>query len=194
MFYGNLVNDMVILTPDSSTGRPVIEVDPPANIPNGYHAESRFRDNGSSITQVWNVVPNAGTPQDAAITLAMMQAEALSDDEALKVPALYPDWSGNAVVYPVGTRVLYNGTLYKAIETHTSSSTTSPIDSPQNWVKVLPSSSGETAPDWESGHIYNKGDRVTKYGNVYESTMDSNTYEPGIFGSESAWTQITQSS
>lgn len=193
MLYGNLVNNMVILTPDLSTGRPVIEVDPPSNVPTGYHTESRFRDNGSSITQVWDVVPDAGTPQDAAITLAMMQAEALSDDEALKVPALYPEWSGNFVVYPVGIRVLYNGTLYKAIETHTSSSTTSPIDSPQNWVKVLPSSSGETAPDWESGRIYNKGDRVTKYGCIYESAMDSNTYEPGVVGSESAWTQITQS-
>lgn len=193
MLYGNLVNNMVILTPDSHTGRPVIEVDPPTNVPTGYHTESRFRDNGRSITQVWDVVPDAGTPQDAAITLAMMQAESLSDDEALKVPALYPEWSGNAVVYPVGTRVLYNGTLYKAIETHTSSSVISPIDSLQNWVKVLPSSSGETAPDWERGHIYNKGDRVTKYGCIYESTIDSNTYEPGVVGSESAWTQITQS-
>lgn len=193
MLYGNLINNMVILTPDSHTGRPVIEVDPPVNVPTGYHTESRFRDNGRSITQVWDVVPDAGTPQDAAIMLAMMQAEKLSDDEALKVSALYPEWSGNSVVYSVGTRVLYNGTLYKAIETHTSTATTSPIESPQNWVKVLPSSSGESAPNWESGHIYNKGDRVTKYGNIYESTIDSNTYEPGVFGSESAWIQITQS-
>ena len=193
MFYGNLVNNMVILTPDSSTGRPVMEVDPPTNVPTGYHTESRFRDNGSSITQVWDIVPDAGTPQDAAITLAMMQAEALSDDEALKVPALYPEWSGNSVVYPVGTRVLYNGTLYRALETRTSTPTESPIDSPQTWVKVLPSSSGETAPEWENGHSYNKGDRVTRRGNIYESTMDSNIYEPGVFGSESCWTQITQS-
>ena len=193
MFYGNLVNNMVILTPDSSTGRPVMEVDPPTNVPTGYHTESRFRDNGSSITQVWDIVPDAGTPQDAAITLAMMQAETLSDDEALKVPALYPEWSGNSVVYPVGTRVLYNGTLYRALETRTSTPTESPIDSPQNWVKVLPSSSGETAPEWENGHSYNQGDRVTRRGNIYESTMDSNIYEPGVFGSESCCTQITQS-
>ena len=193
MLYGNLVNNMVILTPDSSTGRPVMEVDPPTNVPTGYHTESRFRDNGSSITQVWDIVPDAGTPQDAAITLAMMQAEALSDDEALKVPALYPEWSCNSVVYPVGTRVLYNGTLYRSLETRTSTPTESPIDSPQNWVKVLHSSSGETAPEWENGHSYNQGDRVTRRGNIYESTMDSNIYEPGVFGSESCWTQITQS-
>lgn len=193
MFYGNLVNGMVVISTDISKGRPIIEVDAPSNIPSGYHTETRFVDSGSSITQVWDIVPDAGTPQDAAITLAMMQAEALSDDEALKVPALYPEWSGNSVVYPVGTRVLYNGTLYRALETRTSTPTESPIDSPQNWVKVLPSSSGETAPEWENGHSYNQGDRVTRRGNIYESTMDSNIYEPGVFGSESCWTQITQS-
>lgn len=193
MLYGNLVNEMVILTPDQSKGRPIIEVDPPTNIPAGYHATSRFRDNGTSIAQVWDIVPDAGTAQDAAVQLAQMQAAKLSDDEALKVPALYPEWTGNAVVYPTGDRVLYNGMLYKSIETHTSSDATSPIDSPQNWVKVVPSSCGETVADWESGHIYNKGDRVTRRGNIYESTMDSNIYEPGVFGSESYWTQITQS-
>ena len=193
MLYGNLVNEMVILTPDQSAGRPIIEVDQPKNIPAGYHATSRFRDNGTSIAQVWDIVPDAGTAQDAAVQLAQMQAAKLSDDEALKVPALYPEWTGNAVVYPTGTRVLYNGTLYKSIETHTSSATTSPTDSPQNWVKVLPSSTGGTVSEWESGHIYNKGDRVMKYGSVYESAIDSNTYEPGVVGSDSAWIQITQS-
>lgn len=193
MLYGNLVNELVILTPDQSTGRPIIEVDQPKNVPAGYHATSRFRDNGTSIAQVWDIVPDAGTAQDAAVQLAQMQASKLSDDEALLVPALFPEWTGNAVVYPTGTRVLYNGTLYKSIDTHTSSVTTSPTDSPQNWVKVLPSSTEGSVSEWESGHIYNKGDRVMKYGSVYESAIDSNTYEPGVVGSDSAWIQITQS-
>ena len=193
MLYGNLVNGMVVINTDVSKGRPIIEVDKPSDIPIGYHVETRFVDSGNSITQVWDIVPDSGTPKDAALILAQMQAAKLSDDEALKVSALYPEWTGNAVVYPTGDRVLYNGTLYKSIETHTSSASTSPIDSPQNWVKVLPSSSGETAPEWENGHSYNKGDRVTRRGNIYESTMNSNIYEPGVFGSESCWTQITKS-
>lgn len=193
MLYGNFSNGLVILTTDPSTGRLIIENPEPSSIPSGFHTSMRFVDSGTSITQVWDIVPDAGTAQDAAVQLAQMQAAKLSDDEALKVPALYPEWTGNAVVYPTGTRVLYNGTLYKSIETHTSSVTTSPIDSPQNWVKVLPSSGGETVADWESGHIYNKGDRVKKYGNIYESAIDSNTYEPGVVGSDSAWIQITQS-
>lgn len=41
------------------------------------------------------------------------------------------------------------------------------------------------------GKTYAKGDRVTKYGQVYESLMDGNTIEPGTLGSESAWKQLT---
>lgn len=193
MLYGNFSNGLVILTTDPSTGRLIIENPEPSSIPAGFHTSMRFVDSGTSITQVWDIVPDAGTAQDAAVQLAQMQASKLSDDEALLVPALFPEWTGNAVVYPTGTRVLYNGTLYKSIETHTSSATTSPTDSPQNWVKVLPSSTGGSVSEWESGHIYNKGDRVMKYGSVYESAIDSNTYEPGVVGSDSAWIQITQS-
>ena len=50
---------------------------------------------------------------------------------------------------------------------------------------------GESVPEWVSGKSYAKGDRVTKYGQVYESLMDGNTIEPGTFGSESAWKQLT---
>lgn len=196
MFYGNLVNNMVILTPDSSTGRPVIEVDPPANVPTGYHTESRFRDNGSSITQVWDVVPDAGTPQDAAITLAMMQAETLSDEEALKVPALYPEWSGNAVAYVKGDRVLYNGTLYKVLQNHTSQSDWTPVAATSLFAKVLIDQSGggsTTTPEWEqpdSTNPYTKGDKVTHNGKTWESLVDNNVWEPGATGTESLWKEV----
>ena len=36
------------------------------------------------------------------------------------------------------------------------------------------------------------GDKVNKYGVVYESIMDGNSIEPGTFGNESACNQITQ--
>lgn len=34
------------------------------------------------------------------------------------------------------------------------------------------------------------GDRVTKYGAVYESLLDGNTLETGTFGSEGAWAVV----
>lgn len=120
MFYGNLIDGNVILTSDPSQGRPISQLEQPTNIPVGYHAESRFVDAGSSITQVWDIIPNAGTPQDAALLLAQMQAKSLSDDEALEVAALYPEWSGNDVIYTAGDRVLHNGELYKVMKDHVS--------------------------------------------------------------------------
>ena len=57
----------------------------------------------------------------------------------------------------------------------------------------MPSASGDTPAEWVSGKSYAKGDRVTKYGQVYESTMDANTLEPGVVGSDSAWTLVTAS-
>ena len=55
----------------------------------------------------------------------------------------------------------------------------------------MPSSTGgETVAEWVAGKAYAKGDRVTKYGQVYESLMDSNTLEPGVVGSDSAWSLV----
>lgn len=196
MFYGNLINGMVILVPDSSQGRPIIEVDAPSNIPAGYHTETHFVDSGSSITQVWDIVPDAGSPQDAAIMLAMMQAKSLSDDEALKVPALYPEWSGNAVAYVKGDRVLYNGTLYKVLQNHTSQSDWTPVAAASLFANVLIDQSGgdsTTTPEWEqpdSTNGYSNGDKVTHNGKTYESLVDNNVWEPGVTGTESLWKEV----
>lgn len=46
--------------------------------------------------------------------------------------------------------------------------------------------------EWRQGKSYAVGDKVKKYGVVYESIMDGNTIEPGTFGSDGAWKQITQ--
>lgn len=86
--------------------------------------------------------------------------------------------------------MLWQGALYKAISGHTATAD-DPTTDPQHWIKVVPSASGDTPAEWVSGKSYAKGDRVIKYGQVYESLMDGNTIEPGTFGSESAWKQLT---
>lgn len=50
---------------------------------------------------------------------------------------------------------------------------------------------GADAPEWVGGKTYAKGDRVSKYGSVYESLIDGNTLEPGAFGSDSAWSIVS---
>ena len=187
MFYGQFVSGSVYLTCDGS-GLPIREAaEPTPGV--GYHTSLAYEQRDGAIWQVWTIVPDAGTAQDAALMLAQIQAGRLSDDDALKVPALFPrDERGH--VYAQGDRVLWQGTLYKAASGHTATAE-DPTADPQHWAKVLPSASGDAPAEWVSGKSYAKGDRVTRYGKVYESLVDSNATEPGVFGSESAWNQLT---
>lgn len=116
MFYGQFVSGSVYLTTDGS-GLPIRETAEP-NPGAGYHTVLSYEQHDGAIWQVWTLVPDAGTPQDAALMLAQIQAAALSDDDALKVPALYPLYACGHV-YAQGDRVLWQGTLYKAISGHT---------------------------------------------------------------------------
>ena len=176
MLTGTMTNGIVMLT--TTGGVPVIESTAPDSIPAGYHAQMGFVDSGTKIVQTWTVVPDVGTVADAAATLAQMQAASLSDDDALKVPALFPEWEGDGHCYAQGDRVVYHGKLYKCIAAHTSSDTVAPSASPQRWTEVLPSTSTDTnVEEWQQGKSYTTGDKVKKYGAVYESLMDGNTIE-----------------
>lgn len=55
-----------------------------------------------------------------ALTEAVIKVRSLlTDEQAIEVPALYPAWKEN-IEYKSGVRVLYNGVLYKTIESHMS--------------------------------------------------------------------------
>lgn len=188
MFYGQFVSGSVYLTTDGS-GLPIREAAEP--VPGaGFHTALSYEQRDGAIWQVWSIVPDAGTPQDAALMLAQIQAARLADDDALKVPALFPVYE-RGHVYAQGDRALWQGALYKAIAGHTAEAS-DPTADPQHWVRVVASTGGADAPEWASGKAYAKGDRVTKYGAVYESLLDGNTLEPGTFGSEGAWAVVSE--
>ena len=187
MFYGQFVSGSVYLTTDGS-GLPIREAaEPTPGV--GYHTVLAYEQHDGAIWQVWTLVPDAGTAQDAALMLAQIQAAKLGDADALKVPALFPRYE-KGHVYAQGDRVLWQGALYKAVSGHTATAE-DPTADPQHWAKVVPAADGtETVAEWVSGKTYAKGDRVTKYGQVYESLMDANTLEPGVVGSDSAWSLV----
>lgn len=113
-------------------------------------------------------------------------AEQLSDEDALEVAAIYPTWAslvGKEV--PAGERLWYDGFLWKVLQPHTVQDNWTPSTSPSLYVKV----SIEEIPEWVqptgAQDAYNKGDEVKHNGHVWESDVDSNTWEPGVYG----WTQ-----
>ncbi|MCI6122430.1 MAG: hypothetical protein MR696_11765 [Lachnospiraceae bacterium] len=126
--------------------------------------------------------------QTAAIAVAQIQAQALTDEQALSAQAIYPAWSGNGVIYTVDYKVLYDGTLYKCLQAHTSQAYWTPDTAPSLWAKVL-ITDPEVIAEWEqpdSTNPYSKGDRVTHNGKTWESLVDNNVWEPGVYG----WTEV----
>ena len=189
MLYGTMAGGLVLLVADETKGRPVTESAAPA-VPEGYVARARFEDAGSSIAQVWDVLPAEGTAADAALALARMQAAQLSDEQALSVPALYDAWAP-ATSYAAGERVTHQGILYKVLQAHLSAANAAPPEAPSLYARVLPGQSGSgVVGEWEqpdSTNPYAKGDRVTHNGRTWESLVDNNVWEPGATGTASLW-------
>lgn len=189
--HGTMMGGLVLLSADGS-GVPVNAADAP-EAPAGYVARARFVDSGSSIDQVWELVPESGTAADAAVTLAQMQAAKLDDGDALKVAALFPEWQVGVAKYAAGERVMRNGTLYRCLQDHAPQADWAPEDATSLWAKVLPGQSGTAVGEWAqptgAQDAYAKGDRVTHNGKTWESTVDANVWEPGAAGI-TQWTEV----
>lgn len=118
---------------------------------------------------------------------AMIEKAALSldDADALEAVELFPVWAVETA-YTAGIRVRYGEKLYRCEQSHTSQADWTPDQTPALWTEVA--KPGEI-PVWRqptgAQDAYMTGDKV-KYpdenGAVYESTMDYNVYEPGVYG------------
>ena len=111
-------------------------------------------------------------------------AVTLDDETALTGVELFPVWAiGTA--YAVDDRVQHGGTLYKCVQAHTSQADWTPDATPALWVIVTV----EEWPEWVqpagSHDAYAKGSKVTHNGQKWISDVDSNVWEPGVYG----WTE-----
>ena len=120
----------------------------------------------------------------------LVSLEYLTDEQALTVAVLYPEWTSGKEM-KAGCRYRYNDVLYKCLQDHTSQDDWKPDAAPSLWAKVLVDENNDTIPEWEqpeSTNPYSKGDKVTHSGKTWESTIDGNVWEPGIYG----WTEVTE--
>ena len=127
----------------------------------------------------------------ALMLRAMMEkaAASLDDSDALSAVELFPEWKPDTA-YTVGIRVRYDGVLYRCEQAHTSQPDWTPDKTPALWTEVAEPG---TIPVWKqptgAQDAYMTGDKVHYPGeddSVYESTMDYNVYEPGVFG----WVEV----
>lgn len=115
----------------------------------------------------------------------------ISDGVALKMPEVFPHWSGNSKEYVVDDKVLYNNVLYKVLQNHTSQETWTPISAPSLFAKVL-TSEGEIL-EWEqpsADNAYMIGDKVKFNGKIYESVIDNNVWSPEAY--PQGWKEVEE--
>lgn len=110
----------------------------------------------------------------------------LTDEQAEQLTNLYPDWNVD-ISYNVGTRVKYNGKLYKCIQAHTSQTGWEPNVASSLWVRTGEDLENPDAiPEWVqptgAADAYSTGDQVTHNGSTWISTVDANVWEPGVYG------------
>ena len=107
----------------------------------------------------------------------------MTDGEALENAELLPKWETDKQ-YMTGQRVTHNGVVYKILTDHISQSTWNPADAPSLFAKVLIPDEN-IIPEWEqpdSTNPYMMGDKVTHNGKTWESEIDNNVWEPGVYG------------
>jgi hypothetical protein len=131
------------------------------------------------------------TKQEAqAFINAFVKLRELATDEmSIQVPNLYPTWKVG-VNYIKDSRVLFNETLYKILMNHTSQEDWNPEVSPSLFAKVLIPDEN-VIPEWEqpdSTNTYKIGDKVTHNGKVWVSTVNTNSWEPGVYG----WDEVAE--
>lgn len=122
---------------------------------------------------------------------AMMAVKTLSDEEALTVVSIFPEWSA-PVSYKKDDRVRYGDTLYKCLQDHISQSAWAPEDAVSLWVRT--DDPAIEWPEWvqpTGAHdSYSKGAKVTHNGKKWISDIDANVWEPGTPSSN--WTEYTE--
>lgn len=125
---------------------------------------------------------------DAAQTAARVtiddQLADLPDDTYTAVVALFPDWTAGETV-AVGAVRLFDGSLYRCVQAHTTQADWTPPTVPALWTPVR-ATQGPTVDPWvqpTGAHdAYQIGDRVTHQGQTWESTAANNVWSPGVYG------------
>ena len=111
-------------------------------------------------------------------TRKLIRVDELSEEELFEMIDLYPNYTIDTN-YSVGDIFKYEGKLYKVIQAHTSQEDWIPSELPALYLNMMPEN---VIPEWKQpvgGHdAYNIGDKVIFEGEVYESTIDNNTWSP----------------
>jgi Carbohydrate binding domain. len=140
-----------------------------------------------------NAMLKAQVSAQSAVTsitfVALAESGGLDEITASEHAELFAEWA-YPVAYTVGQLRRYNGTLYKCVQAHTSQADWTPDTAASLW--SVAADPAEEWPAWSqpvgAHDAYAKGDKVSHNGKHWTSNVDSNVWEPGVYG----WTEATE--
>lgn len=123
-------------------------------------------------------------------TFARMQlpamAATMTDEQAISVSTLWPEWSADSVSYKVDDVVQHADHLWRCEQAHTSQESWTPDAAPSLWSQIDIAGDGVDVWTQPTGahNAYNVGDRVhypTASDPIYVSTIDGNVWAPDAY-------------
>ena len=139
------------------------------------------------LSQLGGIAESKATA--AAARLAIKQtvlAGVLAEEDLGLIVDLWPAWAAG-VSYAIDEIVRHEGSLYKVVQAHTSQSDWAPPDVPALFAKITPPGLiAEWVQPVGAHDTYSLGDVVTHGGKTWESTVDNNSWEPGVYG----WVEV----
>ena len=120
-----------------------------------------------------------------------MFAQTLTDEQAMEIATVYPEYEVGKEykadeMFSYGTNNVGDPQLYRTVSKHTSQEDWKPNENRALYTPIGLTDEGYTI--WAQptgGHdAYDAGDIVEYEGTLYISTINANTYVPGVYGWE----------
>mgnify|MGYP004516249903 CR=1 FL=1 len=125
----------------------------------------------------------------AVAFVALCEVGTLDMVTASEHAELFTEWA-YPIAYTVGQLRRHNGKLYRCVQAHTSQADWTPDTAASLW--SVAADPAEEWPAWSqpvgAHDAYSKGAKVSHNGKHWTSSVDSNVWEPGVYG----WTEYTE--